>query len=42
MARQQTQTVVETDVCGNNEDWGDDDAYSIQPTTNENGRNLGK
>ena len=24
MARQQTQTVVETDVFGNKEDWGED------------------
>ena len=27
MARQQTQTVVETDVFGNKEDWGQDDDY---------------
>ena len=27
MARQQTQTVVETNVFGNKEDWGEDDAY---------------
>ena len=33
MAHQQTQTVVETDVFGNKEDWGEDDDYYNQQLT---------
>ena len=40
MAHQPTQTVVETDVFGNNEDWGEDNDYYDQQA-DENGRRMG-